>query len=117
MLTLGVTPSRISYLISSQDGLGVDHAGPRSRLRRGYSNARRARCVWHLSPIGYQYMRAFFRTGLKEGSEPFIVKMVFEEDTLTLHRAVLVPGSFRTTQVTNYSFVIEADLTFEKAQL
>ena len=117
MLSLNITPSNTSYSVKSNDGLSVDHSKLRSLMRRGQSNSRRIRAVWELSPLSYQYMRAFFRTGLKEGSEPFIGKFIFEDDVVTLHKAQFIPGTFKTTKVTNYSFVIEADLNVERTKL
>jgi hypothetical protein len=114
MLTLGLTPSTVAYMVASRDGLSVNHTSPRSRFRKSTRNTRTVRATWKLSPIGYQYMRAFYRTGIKEGSEPFIAKIVFDEDNVTLHKAVFVPGTFRTTEVTNYSFTIEADMLVER---
>lgn len=117
MQTLGITPSRFSYTVSSQDGIGVNHDGPRSRIRRGVPNTRLVRAAWNVNDLGYQYMWAFFRSATKEGSEPFIAKVLFEEDTVTLHKAQFVPGSFRTTEVNGSSFTIEAEMHVERKKL
>lgn len=117
MLTLGIPPIRTSYAVTTQDGIDIKHDGPRSAIRRGTKNVRKVKATWKVGPTAYQYLRAFFRTGLKEGSEPFIAQLVFEGNDITLHKAQFVPGTFRTTEVTNYSFTVEGDLLFERTKL
>jgi hypothetical protein len=117
MYTLGITPSRFSYSVTSQDGISVNHDGPRSRIRRGVANTRRVQASWNVNEIGYQYLRAFFRSAIKEGSEPFIAKIQFEDDTVTLHKAQIVPGTFNTTAVNGSSFTVEAEMNVERKKL
>lgn len=114
MLTLSLRPSIVSYTVKDNDGLAVTHEGPRSRTRRGVKNSRTLNVSWLVSSFGYQYLRAVFRTGLKEGSEPFIVPMIYDEPEMTSHKAVIVPGSFKLNGTTGLSFVVEATLEVER---
>lgn len=116
MLTLALASGKASYGAKTQDGLGVRHEGARGKVRRGNpKNARNVTASWEVGPFAYQYLRAFYRTGIQEGSEPFIAKLVFPSADITQHKAQFVPGSFRLSSTTGSSFIVEAKLLVEKA--
>lgn len=92
---LQLPPVRAGYTV--KDGaaaLAVALDGGRSRLRADVLGASRTVSVtWAVSAFGYRYLRAFLRSSITEGSEPFLLDLVLDEGQLTEHEVLIVPGS------------------------
>lgn len=96
MRKMVLRPDSSSY--SSQDGDGVVRSslnGGRGRYRRDKLGASKTvNASWTLTPVQYQYWRAFFVTGTKEGSLPFLCDLVGEDGCGPAeHECYFMPGS------------------------
>ena len=117
LLTLYQVPNRQSFLATANDTLSVRHQGGAGRYRVGTPGEPwRINAMWMVDEIGFQYLRAFYRTGLSNGSLPFVVKLRFPKKTVTKHKAFISPGSLRCTIMKGLTFAVEMQLIVDKAE-
>lgn len=112
MRKLLLAPSQAGY--SATDGAAALEAAlsggmPRSRLDFLGAIAR-VEAQWSVGPADFQYLRAFFRTGSGQTSEPFLIDLVLDDFELTEYTAKFVPGSLRITKVVGQTTSCSAQL-------
>jgi hypothetical protein len=108
-----VTPIQSAYSVQLPVGtLSVKHEGSKSRFRADVeANASFVNCVWQLDKSGYEYLRAFYRTTLKNGHLPFTIDLLIDEDDLINRKARFVPGTFKLESVMMPDlFIVSANL-------
>lgn len=87
--------------------------GGASRSRRDFIGApSMINVAWMLDEDGFDYLNAFFRTGTKSGSLPFLCDLLLERAGLIEHTCKFVPGSFKPIASTA-AFTFNAMATFE----
>jgi hypothetical protein len=66
---------------------------------------------WTLGPANYKLLRAFYRTGTKNGSEPFQVDLVgIDDDQVRTYTARFVPGTFKLASQSGLTYIQTASL-------
>lgn len=109
---LVLTPLRSSYSVT--DGAEVirtDVAGGKPRYRRDIMGAASAVDVeWLVSRAEYDYLRAFYKSVVTEGSRWFFVDLILDEQTLTEHEAMFIPGSMALSNVAGGYCTVTAQL-------
>ena len=74
--------------------------GGTPRYRRDILNSTSEVTVeWWLDSVGYEYIRAFYRTATLSGSVPFTIQLYLGKPTLTTHTAYFKPGSMTLASV------------------
>lgn len=112
MKKLGLIPDQTSY--SAKDGteiIGVQFDGGPPRYRRDAVGApARVTVSWTLDASAYQYLRAFYRTGLGNGADWFLVDLLLGDAALEEHQAHFVPGSFGLQSRQGKAYIAGAEL-------
>jgi len=74
--------------------------GGTPRYRRDILNsASEVTVEWWLDQVGYDYIRAFYRTATVSGSVPFTIQLYLGKSHLTTHTAYFKPGSMTLASV------------------
>ena len=111
--TLALIPDSSGFSANVGDGvLSVKLNGGASRYRRSYiGSTYSVSCSWILNRDQYNYIKAFFRTACNEGSTPFYVKMIFEDDVLKPYKAYWKPQTFSLSSIeAGEVFTVSAEL-------
>jgi hypothetical protein len=94
---------------SGAGSLIVFNDGPTGRLRPDYEGAAwRVGLSWLLDAEEYQYLRAFYRTAILSGSEPFTIDLLIRDGTTNEYMARFIPGSMELASVSGDSFSVRA---------
>jgi hypothetical protein len=59
---------------------------------------------------GYDYFKAFYRTTINYGADPFIIDLVIDTDEVDEYTARIVPGSLSLKEQSGLSYVVVAQL-------
>lgn len=107
---LRIAPEQDGYsVLDGLNTLGAILDGGAGRFRAGPVGAAiSVRARWVLTRTEYRYMRAFFRTGVREGADPFLIDLVQETGTLTEHVARFVPGTMKLDAVNGGTYIVSA---------
>lgn len=109
---LTARPTQAGYTV--QDGasvLAVSLDGGASRMRRDVLGAVSTVTVqWTADGLLYRYLRAFFRSAIASGADPFLIDLVLDEAGVTEHVARVQPGSWKLSSAAYGGYVVQATL-------
>lgn len=109
---LTLIPDSSSYSATPGNGVvrSTTSGGP-SRTRLDVLGAPAAVHVkWLLGPEGYEYIMAFFRTAVMQGSLPFLVDLLLDSSAVSEYEAKFIPGTLGLVEQSGLLYVVEADL-------
>lgn len=116
LVKLSIAPDKASYVVT--DGTQVD-----MQQLEGGSGAYRADILnsssqvsvqWSVDGLGYEYLRAFYRTITQHGALPFTIDLILDKPFLTTHTAHFVPGtSLGPAQIQGETYTVSATLEVE----
>jgi len=112
MYKLQLQPDSSSYSVT--DGTEVVSTsldGGAGRYRRDIVNASSiVTCQWTLNRDQYQYIRAFYRSGVESGSLPFLIDLVLDMPYLREFEAYFIPNSMKLSEQKGYMYRVSANL-------
>lgn len=111
MFKLSLAPDQASYTVD-EDGTTIA-----TRLKGGASRYRkdilrgpvRVNLQWTCGIEDYIYLTTFYRV-MEQGSLPFLMDLLVQDNYLTEHECRVVPKSWATTKVTGISYIVKAVL-------
>lgn len=108
---LPIPPDKMSYsVLFGNEVLSVVHEGGAPRYRRTKVGAPyKIPVTWTVERAGLLTLMDFYK-GTKNGSLPFDIDLLVEEETLTECKARFEPGTFELKSVQGHTFVLGADL-------
>ena len=101
----GYSATRGDELLVARPGFGP--AGIRAGLER---EASLIRVSWTTNARGYEYLIAFYFTGIREAALPFRITLVLDNSAPAEYVAVMIPGSFSLDSVEGLTFRVSCDL-------
>ena len=85
--------------------------GGASRYRQDLAKtSKTVQCTFVCSPAEYNYLRAFYRDRVRNGSEPFYADLVIDESRLTTHSCYFIPDTFYLASQVGLSYSVQAQL-------
>lgn len=109
---LTIAPNQSGYAVS--DGVEVISTqldGGMARYRRDILGANALVSVqWSLSPLEFKYVKDFFNLLTGRGAKAFLLDLYLDDEVLTEHTCMLLPGSFRLTGQRGQQFTISAQI-------
>ena len=91
--------------------LRVELDGGMPRYRRDkIGTSSRVDVQWACNLLQYQYLEAFYRTVVKNGSDPFLVDLILDNPVTKTYEAHFVPGTYGLATVTGLRRVVSAQL-------
>ena len=85
--------------------------GGASRQRKDQAGATAIVPVsWILGPADYDYIQAFYRTAIDEGSLPFLLDLLWEKSTPIEYTVQIVPSTFQLTKQEGLAYFVSATL-------
>jgi hypothetical protein len=107
-----LVPEKAGYTVVDGDGaLRVQHEGPRARYREDDEGDLADVSVSFLvEGAGLVYWRAFYRTGTKRGSLPFLIDLAIDGAVLTRHKAWFVPGTVKMVSAGGLAYRVTCQL-------
>jgi hypothetical protein len=112
MIKLSLPPTQASYKVTDGDEVIANKLdGGASRYRRDILGSTSIVVVqWNCHVYELNYIRAFFRSITKHGSEPFLVDLVLNSVNLTEHTAYFIPGTMQLTCLGGPNYAVSAQL-------
>jgi hypothetical protein len=113
MYKLNISPDSTGYsVLDGNTNVFTQLDGGDPRVRADQLGAAGTVAVqWTLGPADYKVLRAFYRTGAKNGSEPFQVDLVgIDDDQVRTYTARFVPGTFKLASQSGLTYIQTASL-------
>lgn len=106
------SPESASYAVQDPtEVIAVKLDGGAARYRRDKLNSSSDVTVrWLFSREEYRYFRAFYRSLLGRGSDPFLIDLIIDYAELAEYTAHFVPGSVHLSEQMGFSYVVTAQL-------
>jgi hypothetical protein len=111
-LKLSLPPSSQSYSVTNGQGaISAQLESPAGRYRQNVPGATATGSLqWSVPANEYQYIRAFYHTGVNRGSDSFLIDLIFGDSTSREHTVRFEPASFSTTGFTGGTYVVAANI-------
>ena len=109
---LNLIPDQASYAVTDgEEVISVSLDGGSSRFRRDILRSPfLVNVKWTLSQDEYNYIRAFYKTGVESGSSPFLIQLLIDSGELEEYEAHFVPNSFKLSSVKATSYTVTSQL-------
>lgn len=109
---MGIDPGSSSYSVTRGDELiqakpSMGPAGIRAGLQRQSATVK---VSWTTNPRGYEYLMAFYFTGIREGALPFRITLILDRSAPTEYVALLIPGSLSLDGARGATYGVSAEL-------
>lgn len=110
--TLILIPDKSSYSdVAATQTVGVKLDGGLSKYRRDQiGGGDLVNVQFTINRFDYEYLRAFFRTSVQQGSEAFLINLIIDDGGLELYESYFVPGSFRLASHRGATYQVSAQL-------
>lgn len=114
LYTCGIPPDSDGFNVlagNSSISILLDGGGPRIRADQ-LGVVSRVSCQWSVDAKHFDYMMAFYRTGTKNGTQPFLISLVGVDSSIpTMYQAWIVGGTFKpVTKQEGLEYVVQAQL-------
>lgn len=112
-------PDNSSYSVTDgKEVVSTALDGGAGRYRRDILGATSSVNVqWVCDREDYHYIRAFYRSLLGKGAKPFLIDLVLDDPLPVEHKAYFVPGSMTLTSQRGLSYIVQAQLEVEPAEI
>lgn len=98
-------------VLTGKSTLGVQLDGGMGRYRKDQLGASSTvQVTYTLSNNGYNYLLAFYRTTLEEGSAPFQAGLLFETADVTQYCCHIIPGTFSLPRIQGLTYTVTMNL-------
>lgn len=106
------SPESASYAVEDPaEVVLVKLDGGAGRYRRDKLNSSSHVTVrWLFGREEYRYFRAFYRSLLGRGSDPFLIDLIIDYAEMTEYTAHFVPGSVHLSEQMGFSYIVTAQL-------
>lgn len=112
---LELRPDQTQYLVAfAGDGIRSQLDGGAGRYRRGIRfNWHMVTVQWTLTPAKFDYLMAFRRTAIADGSIPFDIDLILDSEDILTYKAYIIPESFQLVAYSGLGFTVTAQLEVE----
>lgn len=115
---LQLLPAREGYSFADDSGAVIRakvSAGPSFQRLDMIGGPAEVNVTFRMTGAEYDYWRAFHRSTIAVGSEPFLLDLILDQSTLTEHQVKIIPGSLRMGGVSGDRHVVEMRLEAQLA--
>jgi hypothetical protein len=114
MFKLGIPPDDTSYTVvegPQVEAIMLEGGGPRTRAAQ-IGSVSTVTVSWTLNPRQFDYIKAFYRTGVKQGVDPFEIDLIGLENATEFrtYTAWFVPQSFTLSGQEGLIYIVSASL-------
>lgn len=112
MYKLQLSPDSATYTVTDGNEVAYTNLdGGAGRYRRDVLNSSSiVTCQWTLNRDDYQYMRAFYRSGVESGSLPFLIDLVLDMPYQQEFEVYFIPNSMKLVEQSGYMYKVAANL-------
>lgn len=105
-------PDQESYVFTpSASSVATQLDGGASRFRADQLGASIIfTCQWTLSKANFNYIMAFYRTGITYGADPFTIGLILDSGDLQNYTAHFMPGTFNLISQQGSTYVVGGTL-------
>jgi hypothetical protein len=111
---LALQPDSAGFAVTEgSTNIAIDLDGGAPRMRADLQGAvSTVNVQWSLSNTQFDFFKAFYRSGIGNGANPFWIKLVgLDSAELTPYQALIVPGSYKpASSQSGLTYVVTAQL-------